>query len=453
MPVSQSTRSKVENLANAITERSEAEHPMLHPGWMVRKTSNPFADIEDGSSDGLFLVGKQARLYQEALQALEDDEAVEHLTRATLDEALFALVRDVAPARSGDPNRPAIRQRVRDFFSDLVVPLSHYEVAFSIENIKLDAIPITFGNVVFREFTQQLAQGWGFETKTGLFRERLLAIVGQPVGIVRVSGRSPSKAAERAQGHLDRALNTFRVCVDSSTRTRILDRQLVQRRGEFRVIREISPESRIISTGGASISEPMTLDFTGLLAESTNGFLERLTPLYDDTIKEGLRDALFRSIEWVGVSLTRENYDHRIVDLFTAMEAVLTTKDDGEKGEAIATRLMLLSMVLNKVFVDPQWVLALYELRSRVIHGAALGVSGENDVARLRILAERVLLGVIELDGTHGQFSRPIDLIRFLESEERIENARNWLEQREDEHSKSLAKYARERQRSDGVIK
>ena len=63
MPVSQSTRSKVDNLANAITERSEAEHPMLHPGWMVLKTSNPFADTEDGSSDGLFLVGKQARLY------------------------------------------------------------------------------------------------------------------------------------------------------------------------------------------------------------------------------------------------------------------------------------------------------------------------------------------------------------------------------------------------------
>ncbi len=189
----------------------------------------------------------------------------------------------------------------------------------------------------------------------------------------------------------------------------------------------------------------MTLDFTGLLAESTHGFLERLTPLYDDTIKAGLRDALFRSIEWVGVSLTRENYDHRIVDLFTAMEAVLTTKGDGKKGEAIAIRLMLLSMVLNKVFVDPQWVLALYELRSRVIHGAALGVSGENDVARLRILAERVLLGVIELDGTHGKFSRPIDLIGFLESEDRIENARNWLEQREDEYSKSLAKYARER--------
>ncbi len=92
MPVSQSTQSKVENLANAINEGTVPDHPMPHSGWMVLKTSNPFADDEDESSDGLFLVGKQARLYQEALQALENDEAVEQLTRATLDEALFALV-------------------------------------------------------------------------------------------------------------------------------------------------------------------------------------------------------------------------------------------------------------------------------------------------------------------------------------------------------------------------
>ena len=209
MPESQRTRSQVENLANAIVEGSETEHPTPHPGWVVLKTSNHFADPEDASYDGLFLVGKQARLYQEALQALENEEAVEHLTRANLDEALLALVRDLEPTQSAKPNRSAIRQKVRNFFSELVVPPAHYEIAFSIENIKLNGSSITIGNVVFREFTQELAEGWGFETKTGQFREKLLEIVGQPVGIVKVSGMSPTKAAERAQGHLDRALNTF----------------------------------------------------------------------------------------------------------------------------------------------------------------------------------------------------------------------------------------------------
>ena len=37
MPVSQQTRNKVENLANSITEGSETEHPMPHPGWMILK--------------------------------------------------------------------------------------------------------------------------------------------------------------------------------------------------------------------------------------------------------------------------------------------------------------------------------------------------------------------------------------------------------------------------------
>ena len=57
MSESQQTRSKVENLANAIIEGPEAEHPTSHPGWVVLKTSNPLADPEDGSSEGLFLVG------------------------------------------------------------------------------------------------------------------------------------------------------------------------------------------------------------------------------------------------------------------------------------------------------------------------------------------------------------------------------------------------------------
>ena len=79
MPEIQQTRSKVEDLAKAITEGPETEHPTSHPGWVVLKTPNPFAEPEDGSSEGLFLAGKRARLYQEALQALEKDEAVEHL--------------------------------------------------------------------------------------------------------------------------------------------------------------------------------------------------------------------------------------------------------------------------------------------------------------------------------------------------------------------------------------
>ena len=442
---SQRTRSKVEDLVDAIIQGPETEIPMAQPGWVVLKTSNPFADPKDRSYEGLFLVGQQARLYQEALQALEDEEAIEHFTRATLDEALFALVWDFDPNRSEKPHRSAIRQKISEFFSDLVVPPTHYEVAFSIENIKFNAGPLTIGDVVFRKFTEELAQEWEFDKASGRFREALSRIIDLPVGIVAVEGRLPEKATERALDSFERALNTLRVGIGFAVRTRIWDRQLLQRRGQFRVIREICPEPKLISTGGGLITDPLDLAMTPTLVNSANEFVSRLAPLCDGTAQGRFRDALLRCIDWIGVSITRQNHDHKIVDLCTALETVLTAKDDKGKGEAIALRQMLLSTALDQGFTDPQEVYSLYKLRSRIIHGAALGVSGENDYIKSRSLAERVLLQVLRLNEASGPFRRPIELIRCLERRDRLEKALAWLDNWQDEATQAVAAYAKGR--------
>ena len=181
--------------------------------------------------------------------------------------------------------------------------------------------------------------------------------------------------------------------------------------------------------------------------DSANEFIGKLAPLYDGTIQGRFRDALLRSIEWIGVSITRQYRDHQVVDLCTALEAVLTTIDDGRKGEAIALRSMLLSVALDRPFTDPQEVYILYELRSRIVHGADLGVCGENDYIKLRSLAERVLMGVLELYEVSGPFRRPIELIRCLEDRERLEQALAWLDNWQDAATKAVAKYCRKKTR------
>ena len=314
-----STRSKVVNLATAINEGPETGHSTSHPGWVVLKSSEPLADPEDGAYEGLFPMGKQARLYQEALQALENDEAVEHLRRANLDEALFALVRDLDPSRSGKLNGPTIRGKVSTFFNSVVVPPNQYEVAFSIENINFDGVSITIGDVVFQDFTQDLADEWKFDEAHELLRTGEPKIIGLPVGIVRVEGRSSQKAAERAQECLDRALNTLRVSVGSFTRTKTWDRELLQSRGQARVMRETSPEPRLISTGGRPITDPIELVLTPQRVKAANEFIMKLAPLYDGTIQGSIRYALLRSIEWIGVSITHQYRDHQVVDLCTAL--------------------------------------------------------------------------------------------------------------------------------------
>ena len=150
-------------------------------------------------------------------------------------------------------------------------PPTHYEVAFSVNIINLNAESLTIGDVVFREFTQELAQEWEFAKSSGLFREVLSEIVGLPVGIVTTQGRSARKAAERAQDSLERALNTLRACVGSFTRTKTWDRELLQKRGQARVMRETNPDPKLISTGGGPITEPIELLLTPRLVNSTNG--------------------------------------------------------------------------------------------------------------------------------------------------------------------------------------
>ena len=443
MTVAQSTLAKIIDLAKAIVEASKQEPAISRGGWAVIKASSPSPVGEAGEDNGFFLIGKTARLYIEALKCLESDEAVERLTRATLREALDALVADLEKNQRQMRGRTALHQRVNNLVSELAQPLMQYEVAFSIEGVKFETKPLTIGDVVFREFTPDLAENWGFAAVTGMFREGLDQLIGHPAGIVTVDAGSPKKAAERGQGIFDRALNTLRVCISSGTRAAILEEQLLQRRGGLRAIRQIKPEIKIESTGGGRIFRHMDLDLSGTLAESTRESIGRLDDLYDGTIQGKLRDALSRSLEWIGSSITREHYDDKVVDLCTALEAVLTTVGDGRKGEAIALRLMLVAIALDISFPHPGAIYKLYDLRSQVVHGAALGVCGKKDYLTLQLVAKETIWNIIALNSTQAPINRPSLLIQLLESPERIEEAISWLEQWGDDATMTVAKYAK----------
>ena len=145
------------------------------------------------------------------------------------------------------------------------------------------------------------------------------------------------------------------------------------------------------------------------------------------------------------MSITRESYDHKIVDLCTALEAVLTTKSDGRKGEAIAFRTMLLSIAIDEPFPYPRDAYRLYDLRSQVVHGAALGACGENDYLQLRLIAQKAALNAITFIGIQGEINQPSQLIKLLESRERMEKAIAWLEGCQDAITRKVTKYAKSR--------
>ena len=90
MTVAQSTLDKIINLAKVKVEASNKEPAMPHGGWAVIKTSSLGPAGKREEPDGFFVTVTEAHLYIEALECLENDQAVEHLTSVTLRAALNA---------------------------------------------------------------------------------------------------------------------------------------------------------------------------------------------------------------------------------------------------------------------------------------------------------------------------------------------------------------------------
>lgn len=324
--------------------------------------------------------------------------------------------------------------------------MTTYEVMFKIERITFGCEQLAIGNVTFQNLTSEIVEAWKADSENALLSPRDNA-VGHPVGIVEVDDISDVDNAIRyACDEFDRTLNILRVCIGSFRSTLIYDEQLLQRRNGLIAIRPIGIQAGPIKVALDRKFGPIgDLELSKDLTISANEFIGNLTPLHDRTIQGRLRDALLRSLEWIGTSITRDNYDHKVVDLCTALEAALTTKDDPRKGEAIALRMMLLAMSLDKRFRDPGELYRIYEKRSQVVHGSALGVCERSDYYRIRAIAEESVLRIIELNGKQSSVTRKTRLIGYLESVECVEKALTWLMQWADEDTQAVAKYAEDK--------
>ena len=425
MKLEQSTQAKINKLAESINDEPLDIKPSSHSGPVLVKTQSA------GNVSRMFtLSGMQAKLYLDVLESLGKEIVLEHLTRAELDNALTGLVVDLDSNSQQAPRE--IRQRVDAFVSEIArLPLD-YEVIFVIEPIILNSESLTIGDVVFQKLTHEIAEEWKFAK--GEF-------TNQAVGIVKVKAGTAGKALERAQILFDRALNILRVCISSSNpKLMIWDKQLLQRR-RLSVIRQLGDQSALVEARPDRGFNPLQVEVSGVLADSTNEFIERLTPLYNGTIQDSLRDALLRSLEWIGLSITREDYDDKVVTLLTALEVALVTKKDWRKGETVAFRVMLLSLTLENGYFVPSAdaVYRLYGLRNAIMHDADRGKCGEEDYRTLRRIAQRTILNIIELNGKQGPIDDVRHLAKILETEEILKQAKARFEDwRNREHAEDV---------------
>lgn len=444
MTLQQQTRSKIYALAKAIISGQRNETSAMQGGYAVIVTPKYDPERLDDLCGGLSLFGETAKLYQEIQSALANDSAVEHLTPAVLRDALAAFAASLDTKREHIGSR-ARREQIEHFISSIAKPHAQYEIAFSIDGVHFDDDDtLTIGDVEFRKFTTDFAANWGYEPVNEQSSPQFGDIIDESVGIIRVEAGTREKALDHGEESLDHALNALRTAIGLFRPSLIYDSQLRQRRGTLRVVKQLEPEIQVWP-GWKGTREALDMALSGSLLDSTRDFAERLRPVYDNCIDNKLRDALRRSLEWIGTSITTGNYDHKVVDLCTALESILTTIADSRKGEAVALRVMLLSIALGERFRHPGQIHRLYELRSRIVHGAALGECGRSDYEALRAIAGEAILNVISLNSAQGPFSRPFDVIKYLETPDRLEQAASWLEQSTDDSMVEVAVYAREK--------
>ena len=187
-------------------------------------------------------------------------------------------------------------------------------------------------DVTFSLFDELRAAAWGISD-----REHERYLVGKVVARVQVRAGKVELALERAKDKVNTALNILRIC--GAPIPMIHDEQLQQRWGQDWLSKNVSASDHPIRGGWQRGDEPIDLQLFGAIHDHFSEELSELRPILESKIPKDLNDRIFKALEWIGSSVTRGNYDDKVIDLCTALETLLTVKSDVRKGEALALRV------------------------------------------------------------------------------------------------------------------
>lgn len=438
MPMSKETLKLLRDFAANAAKEAGDDLPVdeLLRGFRTGRIPSSGAE-EDAGWRGI--TGEDLGHFEECVGALAAEPELEHLTRKDIDRELWELLLDY----SSDWQRyqvAGIREdRLRVFLASIVKPHDPFEVMFEVEGLSIKDESIAVAGVVFSHVDEQTAAEWGISDQDGYMRISN-ELVGKAVGRVKVKAGSSSKALEKAREELDMALNVLRVCIASGS-IRVWDEQLLQRRGQLHVVRALRSTPTSLP-GWQRTFSMIELKLGGPLHRETVDLVKRLDPVLQGKLPTRMNERLIRALQWIGMSVTREHYDHKVVDLCTALECLLTGRDDTKKGEAISLRTMLLSFTLDRTFAHPSEIYRWYDLRSEVIHGSAIGNCTATDYLRLRRVVLGTLLNAMDLALENDTVISVFHLISVVEECDTLARAIQCLQEGTDRGSEAIRKYA-----------
>ena len=429
------TQLKVLYQLSDLVQAAEPVDFELITGFMLRAIPDDL-EIDEGPGRyvSLELIGDEVTQYRNALDLLCDDDLLEHLSKREIDAALWRLVCELVCRQSMREIRHR-NLRIESFLDDLCRQWTEFEVIQEVDGFDPSVSGLDLGRVRLVKLTPTLLREWGLWER-GILRPKWK---GRTAATTITQAGSAERAAQRGQNRIGLALDELRFAIPAGIRAHISDRQLRFETGWWAV--------RSVSSGSTDVrrsywgSSPQSGTRWGRV--DTVRAIEFLAPIHRirESGRKRLAERIERSLVWIGTSRAATSPRVALIASCAALEAVLSDKSAGKKGELLALRSILLPAALGKSFRDPGDLFELYELRSYLAHGSSVEATDE-DAQNFASITSSLLADFAIFCDVRPSVRSFSDMLAQLETADALQSARKWIEERRPAGYKEIAKAA-----------
>jgi len=443
----------LKKLLNQITEELQGNKNLPSPRRFISGDIPNELLSEEMKKDQItsfVLTDEEVILLDESFNKLRKDSKTEYLKDSELKNRLWYLVCEIWIKRKEFKNSNELKTKIHSFVEDICKPLKDYEVLFKIHNMDANLEEVFFWDCKITKYDKTSLINWGFQEKKFYIR-KINDFENQNLIIVSEKGNNSAEVTKRARVKANKRLRTLQTYLKEGY---IHDFQLKFEISEEYAIKEIG-NTKIIGTGFNRINSPLNYDYTNLIIENAEKANEDY--LLIKKFPSPIQDMLERTLYWIGLSISEIEIDIKIAFLCTALETLLTTQDDGRKGERIAYRGYLLAMEAgsDNLYSQPQNILRVYDLRSKVVHGSYFGIATNEDYRYLLQFTKRTFKNFIIFANINNlnrqskiykkllESKHLIPLLSWLDSFWEREYKKNKMVQFQN-HSRDISKFLKE---------
>jgi len=390
-------------------------------------------EMKKDESPSLILTDDEALLFDERYKNLRKDCQTEYLKDNEVKNLLWYLTCEIWSDRKKFKNSKELQSKINNFVEDICKPLEEYEVIFKVNNLKIKKRTRVWDSVIIN-YTKRTLMQKGFKHSEKLLSKQIDDFEKQTLLLITETGTNSSLVVDRARqkgNEIVKLLQTY-----LSEMSSVVNEQLLFSLSENYLLRK-KDESKMIGPGWQRNFSPIEFDYE----EQFKMLTQKANKHYDllKNVPEKIQNCVKRTIVWIGKAVSEEDFDLKIAFLCTALETLLTTKQDGRKGEKIAYRIALLKKHFEEYITHPRHILWLYQLRSSVVHGSNIRVASKSEYHTLLRLTREMLDYFIQFVNQHS-LKKQTQVLEFLIKSQYAEDLLNWLKLFPDKNSTEIVK-------------